>query len=329
MKIVFSAIQPTGVVHIGNYFGAISQWLSLAKNENYQCIYAIADLHALTEPIPPQTLSQNIIKTASTFLALGLDYKKVIFFIQSSVSEHTELAWLLNTVTPVGDLKRMTQFKDKAKQFKGPVNAGLLNYPILMAADILLYKALLVPVGKDQLQHLELTREIARRFNKRFGKTFPLPTALIEKKGAKIMSLTEPTKKMSKSKGEENYLGIFEKPEKIREKILKAVTDSGKEIKYLPSAKPGISNLMKIYSLLTGKSFKEIEKEFKNKNYLEFKKILAETFIDYFKKPRKEYEKLLKNKEKIKKILFLGHKKAKKIASQNLLQIKKKCGLIL
>ena len=324
---VFSAIQPSGSIHIGNYFGAIRQWLDL--QEKYQCIFSIANLHALTEPIEARVLRKNTLELAATLLALGLDYKKIIFFLQSDVPEHSELTWFLNVVTPIGDLTRMTQFKDKSSQFKGMVNAGLLNYPILMAADILLYNVQLVPVGVDQAQHLELTREIARRFNKRFGKVFNLPRVLLSKKGAKIMSLVEPDRKMSKSRGPDHYLGIFEERKTVEEKISRAVTDSGREVKYDPSKKAGISNLMVIYSLLSSESFKSIEKKFKNKGYADFKRELAETFLDYFKEPRRKFKDLMKNEKKIASVLNLGARKARNIASERMKEIRKKVGISL
>jgi len=311
-KIVFSGIQPTGEIHLGNYFGSLKQWLDL--QDKYFCFFSIVNLHALTEPISPSSLEENTLKTTSYLLSLGLNPKKVVLFVQSDIPYHTELTWLLSVVTPVGDLLRMTQFKDKAKQFKETVNAGLLNYPILMASDILLYKAEYIPVGKDQLQHLELTREIARRFNRRFGQTFPLPKAVLEERGAKIMSLAEPKKKMSKSLGEEHYLGIFEEPEKIREKIAKA-------------KKPGIANLLRIYSLVEGKEIKEIEKEFQGKGYAEFKKILAEKIIDYFSQSREKFLAMKDKKEEIREILKEGRRKAEKIAQKNIEEIRQKVGL--
>ena len=324
-KIVFSGIQPTGEIHLGNYFGSLKQWLDL--QDKYFCLFSVVNLHALTEPISSSSLEENTLKTTDYLLSLGLDPKKVILFVQSDIPYHTELTWLLSVVTPVGDLLRMTQFKDKAKQFKETVNAGLLNYPILMASDILLYKAEYIPVGKDQLQHLELTREIARRFNRRFGQTFPLPKAVLEERGAKIMSLAEPRKKMSKSLGEEHYLGIFEEPEKIREKIAKAVTDSGKEIKYDQEKKPGIANLLRIYSLVEGKEIKEIEREFQGKGYAEFKKILAEKIIDYFSQSREKFLAIKDKKEEIREILKEGRRKAEEIAQKNIEEIRQKVGL--
>ena len=230
---VLSGIQPTGSIHIGNYLGAIKQWIKLQEKED--CIFFIADLHSLTIPYQPKDLQKNILETAISYLALGIDPQKSIFFVQSNVKEHSELCWLLNTVCPLGELERMTQFKEKSKQFstKGgkDINAGLLAYPILQSADILLYKSEGVPVGKDQVQHIELTRTIARRFNQKFGKLFPEPKSLLPKTGAKIMSLNDPRKKMSKSLGPQSYISLFEDPKEIKKKIMSAVTDTGKQIK--------------------------------------------------------------------------------------------------
>ncbi len=324
---VFSGIQPTSeMIHIGNYFGAIRQWLDFEKK--YECIFSVVNLHALTSPIKPKKLEKNTLNTFAALIALGINYKKSILFIQSQIPEHAELTWILNRVTPYGDLKRMTQFKDKSLQFKDNINAGLFNYPVLMAADILLYNVDIVPVGADQFQHLELTREIARRFNNAFSRTFKIPKTISSKQGSKIMSLIEPTKKMSKSKGEAHYLGVFEPPSVIKAKIAKAVTDSGKEIKYDPKNKAGISNLITIYSLLTSKTIKQVELHFKAKGYADLKNELSEIFIDYFKKPKKIFFEMRKNKEKLNKIIYYGQKRAKAIASQNIAIIKKKVGII-
>ena len=246
---ILSGIQPTGSIHIGNYLGALKQWVELQKKN--KCIFFIADLHSLTIPYEPKEFQKNILEAAIAHLAIGISPQKSIFFVQSQVKEHTELCWLLNTICPVGDLQRMTQYKEKAKQFKKNINAGLLNYPVLQAADILLYKTEMVPVGKDQVQHIELARTIARKFNKKFGKTFPEPEPLLSEKGAKIMSLKDPKKKMSKSLGPDFYVSIFDEPEEIKRKVMSAVTDTEKIIKYNPSRKPGISNLLTIYSLFS------------------------------------------------------------------------------
>jgi tryptophanyl-tRNA synthetase len=323
---VFSGIQPSGTIHIGNYLGALKQWVELQKKAD--CIFCIVDLHAITVPYQPKKLKENILDAAISYLAVGINPEKSILFVQSEVKEHTELAWLLNTITPIGELQRMTQYKDKSKRFKGSVGSGLLNYPVLMAADILLYQTDIVPVGKDQKQHVELTKTIAKRFNSKFGKTFKIPEAYIPKLGAKIMSMNNPKKKMSKSLGPASYIALFEEPASIRKKIMSAVTDTGRKIAYNPKEKPGISNLLNIYSLFSGKSIKRIEKDFDNKGYQEFKKSLANLLINSLKPFREKRKELLKRKVYIKEILKQGEKKAQNIATSNILQIKKKMGLI-
>jgi len=324
MRIV-SGIQPTGSIHIGNYLGAIKQWIKLQEKED--CIFFIADLHSLTIPYDPKKLQENILETAITYLTLGIDPQKSIFFVQSHIKEHSELCWLLDTITPLGELERMTQFKDKSKQFKKDINAGLLTYPILQAADILLYKGMAVPVGKDQVQHIELTRTIARKFNNKFGKVFPEPKALLPKTGAKIMSLNDPKKKMSKSLGPQSYISLFEDPKSIKKKIMTAVTDTGKQIKYDEKKKPGISNLLTIYSLFSEKSIKELEKKFKNKGYAEFKKSLANLLIEKLERFRKERDGFLARKVYVQETLKLGAKRAQNIADMTITETKQKMGL--
>jgi tryptophanyl-tRNA synthetase len=322
---VLSGIQPTGSIHIGNYLGAIKQWIELQNKED--CIFFIADLHSLTVPYNPKELQKNILETAIAYLALGIDPQKSIFFVQSDIKEHTELSWLLNTICPLGELERMTQFKEKSKQFKKDVNAGLLTYPVLQAADILLYKTDAVPVGKDQVQHVELTRTIARKFNQKFGKLFPEPRALLPKFGAKIMALNDPKKKMSKSLGPQNYISIFEQPEEIEKKIMSAVTDTGKQIKYNQKGKPGISNLLVIYSLFSGKPIKELEKEFKGKGYAQFKKSLAELLIKSLEPLQRKRKELLARKIYVEETLKLGAKRAQVIAESTLSEARQKMGL--
>ncbi len=322
---IFSGIRPTGELHIGNYLGAIKQWVKL-QQEN-ECLFSIVDLHAITTPYNPKELQKNILELAAEYLAVGLDPEKCILFVQSQVKEHAELAWILGTITPLGELKRMTQFKEKSKKHPDYVNAGLLNYPLLMAADILLYKADLVPVGVDQRQHVELTREIARRFNKRFGPVFKEPQVLLPKMGEKIMSLQNPTKKMSKTDDPKGCLGLFEEPEEIKKKVMSAVTDSGKKIKYDPKRKPGISNLLLIYSLFSGKAIEKIEKEFKDGSYKNFKKSLAELLINSLEPFRKKRKELLTREVYIKEILEQGRKKAQLIAQSTMMEVKKQMGL--
>jgi len=323
---VLSGIQPSGSIHIGNYLGAIKQWLEL--QENNECVFFISDLHSLTIPYEPKEFQKNVFEAAVAYLAAGIDPEKSIFFIQSHIKEHTELFWLLDTITPIGDLQRMTQYKEKAKQFKKNINAGLLNYPVLQAADILLYKTNAVPVGKDQVQHIELSRSIARKFNQKFGKTFVEPKAMLSKQGAKILSLNDPKKKMSKSLGPQSYISLFEEPSIIKKKIMSAVTDTGKQIEYSPSKKPGISNLLTIYSLFSEKSIKQLEKEFKEKGYALFKKSLAELLINKLEPFRKKKKELLSREVYVQAILNQGAKRARIIAESTIKEAKKKMGLI-
>ena len=323
MKKVFSGIRPTGNIHIGNYLGAISQWIHL--QEENDCIFSIVDWHAITTPYNESTLQDTILETASIYLACGIDPKKCILFIQSDVKQHTELTWLLGSITPLGELQRMTQFKDKSKKHKEYINAGLLNYPILMASDILLYDADIVPVGKDQTQHVELTRNIAQKFNKKYGKTFTLPESLISKKGAIIYSLQEIDKKMSKTGDPKGCIGIFDKPEEIKKKIMSAQTDSENEIRFDLTKKKGISNLLNIYSLFSKKTIKEIENDFVNKGYNDFKKSLAELLIDKLKTIQENKI----PKEEIKKILNAGAKKAEARAEEKMKVVRKRMGLSL
>jgi len=323
---VFSGIRPTGKLHIGNYLGSIKEWVKLQKK--YECFFCIVDYHAITTPFKAEEIKEDIFETLITYLIAGVDPGKSTIFLQSQIKEHTELSWILGTITPVGELKRMTQFKEKSKKHKDYVNCGLFNYPLLMAADILLYKTDLVPVGKDQVQHLELTREIARRFNKMFGEVFKVPKIYLSK-AEKIMSLKNPKKKMSKTDDPEGCIFLSDEPEIIKRKVMRAVTDSGKEIKYDPRRKPGISNLILIYSFFSGKEIKKIEREFKGKGYKEFKqkvgKVLSES-LEVFRRKRKS---LLKRKIYLKEILEKGKKKAEKIARETMKEIKEKMGFWL
>jgi len=322
---VFSGIRPTGEIHIGNYLGAIKQWIEL--QEKHDCVFCIVDLHAITTPYQPENLPKNILELAVAYLAAGLNPEKCIFFVQSEVKEHAELAWLLGTITPLGELKRMTQFKEKSKKHPEYVNAGLLNYPLLMAADILLYQTDLVPVGKDQEQHVEFAREIARKFNKMFGQVFKEPKVLLPKIGQKIMSLQNPKKKMSKTDDPLGCIGLFDEPEEIKKKIMSAVTDLGRIIKYDPLKKPGISNLLIIYSLFSGKKIKDLEKNFKGKGYEEFKKSLTKLLIETLEPLRKKRKELLSREVYVKEILTQGKNRAEIIAQSTMAEVKKKMGL--
>ena len=323
---IFSGIRPTGGLHIGNYLGAVKQWIELEdKNE---CVFCIVDLHAITTPYDPKELQKNILDTAAVYLAAGINPEKSIIFVQSEVKEHAELAWLLGTITPMGELSRMTQFKDKSKQHKDYINAGLFTYPVLMAADILLYKAEGVPVGKDQEQHVELTRTIAKKFNQKFGgEVFPEPESLLPKTGAKIMSLTDPKRKMSKSDDPKSCISLFDSPEDITKKIMSAETDSGKEVIYNVTKKPGISNLLTIYSLLSGKTTQELEKEFKGKGYGDFKKALAKVVVDYLEPFRRKQKELQTRDVYVKDILAKGASRAKIIAETTMAEVRSKMGL--
>lgn len=324
MPRIFSGVQPTNNLHIGNYLGAIKNWVDLQNNND--CLFCIVDLHALTVRQEPEILRQNIINIAKTYIALGINPNKSTIFIQSQISEHTQLSWILNTITKITELERMTQFKDKSFQHKHNINMGLFAYPILMAADILLYDTDLVPVGDDQKQHVELTRELAKRFNKLFSNNFVVPKGLIKKDGARIMGLDNPTKKMSKSADSpNNYIALLDDLSIARKKIMKAVTDSGSKIKASPD-KPALTNLLSIYSLLAGISIKEIEKQYRGQGYGDFKKGLAEEVINFLTDFQTKFNKI--QDQEIIEILNIGAKKAKKIANKKLNEIKNKVGLI-
>jgi len=323
---IFSGIQPSGDIHIGNYLGAIKQWVNFQKKGG--CIFCIVDWHAITVPYEKEKLQQKIKEVALIYLASGIDPKKSIVFVQSQVKEHAELAWLLNTITPFGDLQRMTQFKDKSLKHKGNVSAGLFNYPVLMAGDILLYQTEVVPVGIDQKQHVELARTIAKKFNVKFGKTFYTPEVSILKIGAKIMSLTQPEKKMSKSDPENTRIGLFDTKEQIKKKISSATTDSEKEIKFNPKEKPGISNLLTIYSLFAEKTIKDLEKDFQGKTYQEFKASLTNILIEKLEPFRNKKAQLDKNPDLVNEILDNGAKRAQSIAKETMKKVRVTMGLL-
>lgn len=325
MKRVFSGVQPSGDIHIGNYLGAMRQFVAL--QDDYDCFFCVVDLHALTVPQDPVELKKNTIELAALYMAIGLDPKKVTLFVQSHVSAHAELAWLLQCITYFGELSRMTQFKEKSKG-KESVSVGLFTYPDLMAADILLYKTHYVPVGEDQKQHLELTRDVAQRFNNRFGETFVIPEPMILKFGARIMSLTNPTKKMSKSDADpNNRVNLLDDPDTIYRKIMKAVTDSESEIRLDWEKKPGISNLLTIYSLFTGMEVDEVVNKFKGQGYGTLKKELAEVVIDKLSVIQKNYRDI--SEEEVLRVLKEGALKAEAVAVETLKEVKEKMGLIL
>ncbi|MBE6831189.1 MAG: tryptophan--tRNA ligase [Ruminococcaceae bacterium] len=325
-KVIFSAIQPSGTITLGNYLGALKNWISL--QDEYSCIFALADLHTITVRQEPAKFRRNVLEAYALLLACGIDPKKSPFFIQSHVCTHSELAWVLNCYTQFGELQRMTQFKDKSAKHADNVNAGLFTYPSLMAADILLYQADLVPVGADQKQHLELTRNIAERFNGIYGQTFTVPDAYIPKQGARIMSLQEPTRKMSKSDENANaYVAVLDKPEDIMRKCKRAITDSEACVR-CGEGKDGINNLMGIYSCVTGLSNEQIEKEFDNKGYGDFKTAVGETVVEHLRPIQERYADLIKNKDYLEQCYTESAQKALSLSVRTLNKVMKKVGFI-
>jgi tryptophanyl-tRNA synthetase len=324
MKRIFSGAQPTGNFHLGNYLGALRNWVEL--QHEYESLFCIVNLHAITLPQDPKILAQKTRDLARIYLAAGIDPKTSVVFIQSDVPEHAELAWVLNCVTRISELERMTQFKDKAGRQRESIGAGLLNYPTLMASDILLYRTDLVPVGQDQKQHLELTRDLAVRFNRDFGETFRVPDSFIPKVGARIQSLADPLKKMSKS--DENAAGaifLLDDADTVRRKFKRAVTDSGTEIRF-DESRPAITNLLTIYQVLTGKSPAEIEAAFASMAYSQFKSVLAETTIEFLR-PLQERASGYTDEE-LERTLDEGRERAQAIARATLEEVKSRMGLV-
>jgi len=325
--VLVSGIQPSGRLHVGNYLGALKNFVDLQNSGDYQCYFFIADLHSITEAFDPKEKEQQILDLTADFLSAGLDPKKSVIFQQSQIPAHSELTWILNTITPMGELERMTQFKDKAERQAANVNAGLFGYPILMAADILLYSPKFVPVGDDQLQHLELTRSLARKFNNKFGQTFFEPKDLLTKT-PRVMSLKNPEKKMSKSQPE-SCLFIDDSPEEIKEKIARATTDSGSEITYDQKNKPGLSNLLELYAAFTHMNPDTVAKEFGGKKYSEFKASLSILIGSYFLEFRENKKKLIAKPGSLKKVLAAGSKKANAVAEKKIAEVKEKIGIAL
>lgn len=324
-KWVFSGIQPSGNLHIGNYLGALKNWV--ASQENFNNVFCIVDLHAITVPQDPKVLKQKIREVAGIYFAAGIDPNHSIVFVQSTVSAHAELAWILNCFTPMGWLSRMTQFKEKSGEQRESVSVGLFDYPALMAADILLYDSDEVPVGEDQKQHVEITRDIAQRFNSIYGETFKLPKPVIPKSGARVMDLIEPTRKMSKSDERAGHsLSLLGSADQIRSAILGATTDSQKEIRF-DESRPGIYNLLEIYEGVSGLSRQEIEDKFVGKGYGEFKKDLAEQMITFLEPFKKRYQELTNDPAHVELLLKEGKERAEEIAVKKLDQVKNKVGL--
>jgi tryptophanyl-tRNA synthetase len=324
-KRLFSGVQPSGNLHIGNYLGAIKQWVELQDGND--AIFCIVDLHAITAAQDPAELRRKTLQIAKIYLASGIDPSKCTLFVQSHVKEHTELGWILSTLTKVAELERMTQFKDKSgKEGKEGIGAGLLTYPALMAADILLYDTVVVPVGKDQMQHIELTRTLAERFNKRFGETFVIPEGKLSKEGALIMGLDDPTKKMSKSATSEyNYIALTDDAETVRRKVKKAVTDSGSEIVYADD-KPALKNLLHIYGLLANKKPEDVAGEYAGKGYADFKNELAEVIVNFLI-PFQERLSALED-EDVLQILRVGAEKAGALAEAKMKTVREKIGFL-
>ncbi len=325
-KVILSGIQPTGIFTLGNYLGAVKTWGQM--QDDYHCCYMIADLHALTVRQEPQKLRKQVLECYALLLACGVDPQKSIVFIQSQVPAHAELGWILACNTQFGELSRMTQFKDKSAKHPENINAGLFTYPSLMAADILVYQADMVPVGEDQKQHLELTRDVAGRFNNVYGNTFRIPEPYIGKQGARIMSLADPTRKMSKSDENQNAtVSILDKPEQIVKKFKRAVTDSDMEVCY-KEGKDGINNLMSIYSVVTGKTMDEITAEFAGKGYGDFKTAVGEAVAEELRPVREEFDRLMADKAYLEQCYKEGAEKASRIAGRTMEKVKRKVGLI-
>lgn len=324
-KRVFSAVRPSGELQLGNYLGAISQWVKM--QDEYDCIFSVVDYHGITTEYDPETYQRKIKDHMLFYLAAGIDPQKCTLFIQSQNPNHTELAWLLDTIATVSELKRMTHFKDKSQKEK-IISAGLFNYPVLMAADILLYQTELVPVGEDQVQHVEIASDIAKRFNNRFGEVFKIPQAKILKKTARIMGLTDPKNKMSKSGEDKARINLSDADNVIMKKIMSAVTDSGKEVEYVED-KPAISNLLRIYSACSDRPIEEIVAKFKGKGYADFKNSLAEVIIKKIGPIREKKIELEKDEELYKKIIFEGLEKAEIISRETLEKAKKAAGLMV
>ena len=326
-KVMLSGIQPSGDLHLGNYLGAIKNWG--ARAEEFDCYYFMADLHTLTVRQVPADLRRRTLEQLALYIACGLDPEKNTLFIQSHVRQHAELGWILSCYTMFGELSRMTQFKDKSAKHSENINGGLFTYPTLMAADILLYQPDFVPVGDDQKQHVELTRDVANRFNNLYGPTFKVPEPYIPKTGARIMSLNAPDAKMSKSIPE-GCVFMMEKPEDIQRKFKRAITDSDTVncVRYDPANKPGVANLMSIYSACTGKSFEEIEAEFEGKGYGAFKPAVADAVIETLRPIREEATLILKDKTYLESVYKAGAEKASYIANKTMRKVKKKIGLV-
>lgn len=324
-KTIFSGIQPSGSMHLGNYLGALKQWVKLAENNT--CFFCIVDEHAITVPYEPAELPERVLNAAALYMAAGINPDRSTIFVQSHVSAHTELAWLLMTITPYGDLSRMTQFKDKSKKQQTNTSAGLFGYPTLMAADILLYNTDVVPVGDDQVQHIELTRDTAKRFNNKFGETFTVPEAHVNANVARIMSLADPAKKMSKSDAPKSYIALTDSPEDIKGKIMSAVTETDPVFSFEKSG-PAVKNLLAIYQAMSEEAPAAIEEKFVGKGYKEFKESLAQVIIEKLTPLRETYTTLRQSDDELRIMLGRGKHHAEVRANATLARVKEKMGLL-
>ena len=326
-KTIFSGIQPSGILTLGNYIGALRNWVSLQDSGEYDCIYCVVDLHALTVRQDPAALRRRCAETLALFIACGLDPEKNVMYCQSHVPAHSELSWLLGCFTYMGELQRMTQFKDKSQKHADNINAGLLTYPVLMAADILLYQSDLVPIGADQKQHLELARDIAIRMNNLYGDLFTVPDGYFGKAGTRVMSLVDPTRKMSKSDEPNSYIAILDKPEEIRRKFRRAVTDSDGEIRVDRENKPGVTNLLDILSAVTGEGAQQIADRLSGKGYGALKDEVAEAVIAELAPVQARYSEILADEAYLEGVMQSGAERASRIAAKTMRKVHKKLGL--
>ncbi len=324
--LVFSGVQPTSGLHLGNYIGALKQWIEL--QHRFPCLFCIVDLHAITVPQEPAELRKNILEVAATYLAVGVDPARSPIYIQSEVPEHTELTWILSTIAKMGQMERMTQYKDKSTKYGDKVGLGLFSYPVLMAADILLFDTTVVPVGDDQSQHVELTRDLAERFNNHFGPTFTLPELYIQKHGARIMSLQDASKKMSKSDPSDlSKILLTDDTDVIRKKIMRAVTDSAPGVVFDPVNKPAVANLMTIYHQLSSKTLEQIETEFAGKGYGDFKTSLADLVVEHISPISKKIRDYLADPAELTRLLNTGRNAAHTIAAKKMALVRDRVGL--
>lgn len=326
-KVVLTAAQPTGKLHLGNYLGAVKNWVDLVENND--CYFGVADMHAITIPYVPADLKKNVYDCVAQFMACGLDAEKCNLFVQSSIVGHAELSWILGCICPLGQLERMTQFKDKAAKHKDALNSGLLYYPVLMASDILIYNADIIPVGEDQKQHIELTRDLAQKFNSKYSDTFKMPEPFIPKSGARIMSLQSPDSKMSKSDPNQNgTLYIVDEPNVLAKKIMSAVTDSGGEVRFDPANKAGVSNLMGIMASLSGMSYTQIEDEFRGKGYGDFKKAVADVVVEKLAPVRERYLEISADKRLVEAAVKRGNEAAQRRVNKTMAKVYRKVGFL-